>query len=217
MTRPRLLHGEARDRPGGGRGRRHHRPVSETSAGSPRPRATRSATSPSASSTGPARGLGQGGTAGRRTDHVHQRRRCGRRHHGRRDGTGIDLLLGIGGTPEGIIAACAIICLGGTFQGKLWPRDDAERHKAIDAGHDLDRVLTTRDLVASDNVFFVATGITTASCCGGALPGRWRADGIDVMRSKSGTIRLIDSTHSLTKLKAYSSVDFEGGRPAGSW
>ena len=135
-----------------------------------------------------------------------------------RDGTGIDLLLGIGGTPEGIIAACAIICLGGTFQGKLWPRDDAERHKAIDAGHDLDRVLTTRDLVASDNVFFVATGITDGELLRGV---RYRAGGAQtesiVMRSKSGTIRLIDSTHSLTKLKAYSSVDFEGGRPAGSW
>ena len=77
-----------------------------------------------------------------------------------REGTGVDLLLGIGGTPEGIISACAMKCLGGTIQGKLWPKDDAERQRAIDAGHDLDRVLHTDDLVSGENVFFVATGIT---------------------------------------------------------
>ena len=77
-----------------------------------------------------------------------------------RDGTGIDLMLGIGGTPEGVIAACAIKCLGGVILGKLAPRDDGERRKALDAGHDLDRVLTTDDLVRSDDVFFAATGIT---------------------------------------------------------
>src|SRR5437660_1585303 len=71
-----------------------------------------------------------------------------------REGTGVDLLLGIGGTPEGIITACAVKCLGGVIQGKLWPKDDAERQKALDAGHDLDRVLGTEDLVQSDNVFF---------------------------------------------------------------
>ena len=77
-----------------------------------------------------------------------------------REGTGVDLLLGIGGTPEGIISACAVKCLGGTIQGKLWPKDDEERQRAIDAGHDLDRVLMTDDLVTGENVFFVATGIT---------------------------------------------------------
>ncbi|HEY0870231.1 MAG TPA: class II fructose-bisphosphatase, partial [Acidothermaceae bacterium] len=77
-----------------------------------------------------------------------------------REGTGIDLLLGIGGTPEGIIAACAVKCLGGVIQAKLWPRDETERVKALDAGLDLDAVLTTDNLVHSDNVFFVATGIT---------------------------------------------------------
>ncbi len=82
-----------------------------------------------------------------------------------REGTGIDLLLGIGGTPEGIIAACAVKCLGGVIQGKLWPRDEAERVKALDAGHDLNAVLTTGDLVRSDNVFFVATASPTASSC----------------------------------------------------
>jgi fructose-1,6-bisphosphatase II len=127
-----------------------------------------------------------------------------------REGTGIDLLLGIGGTPEGIIAACALTCMGGTLQARLWPRDDAERRKAIDAGHDLDRVLTTRDLVSGENIFFVATGITDGELLRGV---RYRAGGAQtqsiVMRSKSGTTRLIDSTHSLTKLRAYSSVDFD--------
>ena len=70
------------------------------------------------------------------------------------------MLYGIGGTPEGIIAACALKCMGGAMQGRLWPRDDDERAKALDAGHDLDRVLTTDDLVRGDNVFFCATGVT---------------------------------------------------------
>src|SRR5262249_57640952 len=77
-----------------------------------------------------------------------------------RAGTGVDLLLGIGGTPEGIIAACAVKCLGGIIQGKLAPRDDDERNRAIAAGHDLQQVLTTDDLVASEDAFFAATGIT---------------------------------------------------------
>jgi fructose-1,6-bisphosphatase II len=132
-----------------------------------------------------------------------------------RDGTGVDLLLGIGGTPEGIIAACAMTCMGGIFQGQLWPRNDEERQKAIDAGHDLDRVLSTRDLVSGENVFFVATGVTDGELLRGV---RYRAGGAQtqsiVMRSKSGTTRLIDSTHSLTKLRAYSSVDFDQ-RPPG--
>jgi fructose-1,6-bisphosphatase II len=130
-----------------------------------------------------------------------------------RPDTGVDLLMGVGGTPEGIIAACAIKCLGGTIQGRLWPRDDAERAKAMDAGHDLDRVLGTDDLVRSDNVFFVATGITDGELLRGV---RYRAGGATthslVMRSKSGTIRLIESHHRLSKLRAYSAVDFEQGR-----
>ena len=127
-----------------------------------------------------------------------------------RDGTGVDLLLGIGGTPEGIIAACALICMGGTLQGRLWPRDEAERQKAIDAGHDLDRVLGLHDLVATDNVYFAATGVTDGELLRGV---RYRAGGAQtqsmVMRGKSGTIRLVDSWHSLTKLRAYSSIDFD--------
>ncbi|ANJ09291.1 class II fructose-bisphosphatase [Streptomyces parvulus] len=127
-----------------------------------------------------------------------------------REGTGIDLLLGVGGTPEGIISACAVKCLGGTIQGKLWPKDDEERQRAIDAGHDLDRVLTTDDLVSGDNVFFVATGITDGELLRGV---RYRSqtattDSI-VMRSKSGTVRRIDSEHRLSKLRAYSAVDFD--------
>ncbi|MCF4140151.1 class II fructose-bisphosphatase [Streptomyces sp. Tue 6430] len=127
-----------------------------------------------------------------------------------REGTGVDLLLGIGGTPEGIISACAVKCLGGTIQGKLWPKDDEERQRAIDAGHDLDRVLTTEDLVTGENVFFVATGITDGELLRGV---RYRSetavtDSI-VMRSKSGTVRRIDSEHRLSKLRAYSAIDFD--------
>ncbi|KAF2777831.1 class II fructose-bisphosphatase [Streptomyces coelicoflavus] len=127
-----------------------------------------------------------------------------------REGTGIDLLLGIGGTPEGIISACAVKCLGGTIQGKLWPKDDEERQRAVDAGHDLDRVLTTDDLVAGDNVFFVATGITDGELLRGV---RYRSETATtdsiVMRSKSGTVRRIDSEHRLSKLRAYSAIDFD--------
>ncbi len=127
-----------------------------------------------------------------------------------REGTGIDLLLGIGGTPEGIISACAVKCLGGTIQGKLWPKDDEERQRAVDAGHDLDRVLTTEDLVTGDNVFFVATGITDGELLRGVRyrPETATTDSI-VMRSKSGTVRRIDSEHRLSKLRAYSAIDFD--------
>jgi fructose-1,6-bisphosphatase II len=131
-----------------------------------------------------------------------------------RDDTGIDLLLGIGGTPEGIITACAIKCLGGVIQGRLWPQDDDERQRAIDAGHDLERVLSTDDLVTGENCFFVATGITDGELLKGV---RYRAGGAIthslVMRSKSGTIRLIESHHQLAKLRAYSSVDFDHAGP----
>ena len=126
-----------------------------------------------------------------------------------RDGTGIDLLLGIGGTPEAIIAACALKCMGGVIQGKLTPRDAAERRRALDAGHDLDRVLTTDDLVASEDVFFAATGITDGELMAGV---HYRAGGATsdslVMRSRSGTIRNIKSEHQLWKLRAYSAVNF---------
>ncbi|MFJ9149909.1 class II fructose-bisphosphatase [Streptomyces sp. NPDC102270] len=127
-----------------------------------------------------------------------------------REGTGVDMLLGIGGTPEGIISACAVKCLGGTIQGKLWPKDDEERARAIDAGHDLDRVLMTDDLVSGENVFFVATGITDGELLRGV---RYRSETATtdsiVMRSKSGTVRRIDSVHRLSKLRAYSAIDFD--------
>ncbi|WP_367321044.1 class II fructose-bisphosphatase [Streptomyces sp. HUAS ZL42] len=127
-----------------------------------------------------------------------------------REGTGVDMLLGIGGTPEGIISACAVKCLGGTIQGKLWPKDDEERQRALDAGHDLDRVLTTDDLVSGDNVFFVATGITDGELLRGV---RYRSETATtdsiVMRSKSGTVRRINSEHRLSKLRAYSAIDFD--------
>src|SRR5215213_6245371 len=126
-----------------------------------------------------------------------------------REGTGVDLLMGIGGTPEGIIAACALKCMGGALQGRLWPKDEEERQKAIDAGHDLDRVLCLDDLVRGD-VFFVATGITDGELLRGV---QYRAGGCTtqslVMRSRSGTIRQIDSRHSLEKLRAYSAVPFD--------
>ncbi len=129
-----------------------------------------------------------------------------------RAGSGVDLLLGIGGTPEGIIAACAMKALGGVIQGRLWPQDDEERQKAIDAGHnlDLDHVLTTDDLVTADDCFFVATGITDGDLMRGV---HYRAGGATteslVMRSRSGTIRKIISDHQLSKLKAYSAIDFD--------
>jgi fructose-1,6-bisphosphatase II len=127
-----------------------------------------------------------------------------------REGTGIDLLLGTGGTPEGIIAACALKCLDGVIQGRLAPTDDEERQRAIDAGHDLDRVLYTDDLVAGDDCFFVATGITDGELMQGV---RYKAGGASthslVMRSRSGTIRSIHSEHKLSKLRAYADVDFE--------
>ncbi|GGO67641.1 class II fructose-bisphosphatase [Nonomuraea cavernae] len=127
-----------------------------------------------------------------------------------RDGTGIDLMLGIGGTPEGIVAACALKCLGGVIQGKLWPRDEAERRKALDAGHDLNQVLTTNDLVRSDDVFFAATGITQGELMQGVrFSGGVARTSSLVMRGRSGTIRKVESEHQLWKLRAYSAINFD--------
>ncbi|MFD7078411.1 class II fructose-bisphosphatase [Nocardioides sp. NPDC057577] len=129
-----------------------------------------------------------------------------------RAGSGADLLMGIGGTPEGIVAACAMKALGGTIQGRLWPKDDAERQRALDAGHNLDPdfVLHTDDLVTGDDCFFVATGITDGDLMRGVqyLPhGAIVTDSL-VMRSRSGTIRKVTSEHQLAKLQAYSAIDF---------
>ncbi|MDG2112923.1 MAG: class II fructose-bisphosphatase, partial [Actinomycetota bacterium] len=122
---------------------------------------------------------------------------------------GADVLFGIGGTPEGVISAAALKCLGGEMQGKLWPRNDRERQAAVDAGYDLDVVLTIDDLVRSDDVFFAATGITDGELLKGVHFGRDGAvtDSL-VMRSKSGTVRRIEATHNLDKLSAFASVDF---------
>ncbi len=125
-----------------------------------------------------------------------------------REESGVDMLLGIGGTPEGIISACAITCLGGTIQARLAPTDDAERRKALDAGLDLDQVLTTKDLVSGENVFFVATGITDSELAHGV---RYRPDSVStqslVTRSRSGTARVITARHQLSKLAAVSDAD----------
>ena len=123
--------------------------------------------------------------------------------------SGNDILFGVGGTPEGVIAACALKALGGTIQGKLWPRNDEERNAALDAGYDLDKVLMLDDLVSGDDVFFAATGITDGELLRGV---RYWGEGAGtqslVMRSKSGTIRVIDAQHHWTKLNSYSAVKY---------
>ncbi len=124
--------------------------------------------------------------------------------------SGVDILFGIGGTPEGVIAAAALKSMGGEIQGKLWPRDAAERQAAADAGYDLDALLTTDDLVQGDNCFFAATGITDGELLSGV---RYNEAGATtqslVMRSKSGTVRLIAARHPLHKLSTYSAIKFE--------
>lgn len=119
--------------------------------------------------------------------------------------TGVDVMMGTGGTPEGIVTACAIKATGGVIQGRLTPVDDDERQRAIDAGHDLDRVLTTDDLVTTDNCFFAATGITDGDLLRGV---RYRGDRIStqsiVMRSRSGTVRVVEAEHVAEKWAKYS-------------
>ncbi len=117
----------------------------------------------------------------------------------------VDLLMGIGGTPEGVISAAAIKCLGGAMQGKLWPRNGDERQSLIEAGFDLDRVLTTDDLVAGEDVFVAATGVTDGALLDGV---RYTPDGAVtesiVMRSRSGTVRRIEAYHAFQKLRTLS-------------
>ena len=124
--------------------------------------------------------------------------------------SGTDVLFGIGGTPEGVIAACALKCLGGSIQGRLHARNDEERRAALDQGYDLDRVLMIDDLVQGDDVFFAATGISDGELLQGV---RYWGDGAStqslVMRSKSGTVRIIAATHRWTKLMSYSAVSYE--------
>jgi fructose-1,6-bisphosphatase II len=123
--------------------------------------------------------------------------------------SGSDILFGIGGTPEGVIAACALKALGGEIQGRLYPRNDDERRAALDAGYDIDRVLTTDDLVAGEDVFFAATGVTD----GGLLRGvKYWPDGATtysmVMRSRSGTVRIVEAEHRFEKLEKYSPIEY---------
>ena len=123
--------------------------------------------------------------------------------------SGYDILFGIGGTPEGVIAACALKALGGAIQGRLYPRHDEERRAALDQGYDLERILSTDDLVGGDDVFFAATGVTDGDLLRGV---RYRGDGATteslVMRAKSGTIRRIQSNHTWHKLLRYSSLQY---------
>ena len=123
--------------------------------------------------------------------------------------TGVDLLYGIGGTPEGVISAAALKCVGGGIQGRLWPRTPEEREALVAAGFELDRVLRTDDLVAGDDVFVAATGVTTGALLRGV---RYVRDGAVtdsiVMRSRSGTVRRIEARHNLEKLTHFTGREF---------
>ncbi|HEY1634622.1 MAG TPA: class II fructose-bisphosphatase [Acidimicrobiales bacterium] len=124
--------------------------------------------------------------------------------------SGVDILFGIGGTPEGVIAAAALKCMGGELQGRLWPRNDDERRGALAAGYDLEAVLSTDELVRGDNCFFAATGVTDGELLRGI---RYTNTGALtqslVMRSKSGTVRRVDASHRLRKLREFSQISFD--------
>ena len=124
-------------------------------------------------------------------------------------GTGVDLLMGVGGTPEGVLSAAALKCVGGALHGRLWPRDDDERKALVDAGFNVERKLTLDDLVAGDDVFFAATGVTTGALLKGVRYARDGAftDSI-VMRSRSGTVRRVEATHALEKLTALTGREY---------
>ena len=123
--------------------------------------------------------------------------------------SGADILFGIGGTPEGVIAAAALKCMGGDLQGRLWARNDKERQAAIDGGYVLDKILSIDDLVSGDNCFFAATGVTDGELLKGV---HYHRDGCTtqslVMRSRSGTVRLDEARHRLDKLSVFAAVDF---------
>jgi fructose-1,6-bisphosphatase II len=124
-------------------------------------------------------------------------------------GTGVDMLYGIGGTPEGVISAAALKCVGGGIQGRLWPRNDDERQQLLDAGLDPARVLHTNDLVSGEDVFVAATGVTTGSLLQGVqyTQGGAITDSI-VMRSRSGTVRRVVAQQSLAKLSALTGFEY---------
>jgi fructose-1,6-bisphosphatase II len=157
----------------------------------------------------------------RHNDLIAELREAGAKVHLIRDGdvapaiaaahgsTTVDLLMGIGGTPEGVISAAAIKCLGGAMQGVLWPRDDDERGRLEQAGYDVGAVLTTDDLVSGDDVFVAATGVTTGALLKGVS---YAKDGATtdslVMRSRSGTVRKIEATHAFEKLSKFAGVEY---------
>jgi fructose-1,6-bisphosphatase II len=128
------------------------------------------------------------------------------------ESSSVDLLWGIGGTPEGVISAAAIKCIGGQLLGRLWPRDDAERRAAEDAGYDTARVLTSQDLVTGDDVFFSATGVTDGDMLGGVqfpTAGGATTESL-VMRSRSGTVRRISARHDRAKMRDLRSLSRPG-------
>jgi fructose-1,6-bisphosphatase II len=157
----------------------------------------------------------------RHDDLIRELREAGARVHLIRDGdvapaiaaahgsSSVDLLMGVGGTPEGVISAGAIKCLGGAMQGVLWPRDDEERQKLEEAGFQVDAVLTTDDLVSGDDVFVAATGVTTGALLKGV---RYTKEGAAtesiVMRSRSGTVRRIEASHAFEKLSKFAGVEY---------
>jgi fructose-1,6-bisphosphatase II len=126
-----------------------------------------------------------------------------------RDESGIDMLLGIGGTPEGVLAAAAMRCMGGEIQGRMWARHDEDRARAAEEGHDLDLVLTTTDLVGGDSVSFAATGITGGEFLRGVtFTGKGAITHSVMMRSKTGSVRYMDAFHNLDKLNEFSAVEY---------
>jgi fructose-1,6-bisphosphatase II len=157
----------------------------------------------------------------RHNDLIAELREAGAKVHLIRDGdvapaiaaahgdSSVDLLMGIGGTPEGVISAAAIKCLGGAMQGVLWPRDDNERRRLEEAGYDVEAVLTTDDLVSGDDVFVAATGVTTGALLKGV---RYTKEGAAtdsmVMRSRSGTVRRIEATHAFEKLSKFAGIEY---------
>ncbi len=118
--------------------------------------------------------------------------------------TAVDLLWGVGGTPEGVISACALKCMGGQLVGRLWPRDDEERRAALDGGYDLEQQLTVDDLVRSDDCFFSATGVTDGDVLQGVRYAGTTGASTEslVMRSRSGTVRRVSARHDRAKLRA---------------
>jgi fructose-1,6-bisphosphatase II len=126
--------------------------------------------------------------------------------------SGIDLLIGIGGTPEGVLAACALRCMGGEIQGRLYPRSDEEARLAKEAGYDLEKKLKIEDLVGGEDVFFAVTGITDGELLQGVkYTGSGARTSSLVMRSRSGTVREINSTHRWDKLMRFSQIAYDAG------